>query len=348
MTEAGRRGRRPRRSRYRAGELVRFKTAAQIAATLDEQGTLDGLPFMPEMTSLCGRTFQVRSSAHKTCDSVMLSGMRGMDATAHLQGLHCDGAAHGGCQSRCPLFVKDEWLEPAAGDSAGHDPVPAATSDELTRKAGRSVFLHDRDPAAGTYSCQGTEVLAATVPLPGREPRQYWDDVRSGNVTVSALVRGLLVIAFNVYQRLSTRLLPPPLRIRGGRRYPDVSGHRETTPDTRLGLAAGEQVEVRSHADILDTLDATARNRGLGFDTDMVPFCGQRRTVHHRVEVRIDERTGELRHMTNPCVVLDGVVCRGLYHRFCPRGIDAYWREAWLRRPDPPGTDPDAIRPARG
>ena len=29
---------------------------------------------------------------------------------------------------------------------------------------------------------------------------------------------------------------------------------------------------------------------------------------------------------------LDGVVCRGDYHRSCPRAIYPYWREAWLKR----------------
>jgi hypothetical protein len=32
------------------------------------------------------------------------------------------------------------------------------------------------------------------------------------------------------------------------------------------------------------------------------------------------------------CIVLEDVVCRGLYHRSCPRSIYPYWREVWLRR----------------
>ena len=31
-------------------------------------------------------------------------------------------------------------------------------------------------------------------------------------------------------------------------------------------------------------------------------------------------------------IVLDNVVCQGIYHRFCPRSLDQYWRSAWLRR----------------
>lgn len=58
---------------------MRVRTADEIAATLDRDGTLAGLPFMPEMQALCGRSFVVRASAHKTCDSIELVGMRSMD-----------------------------------------------------------------------------------------------------------------------------------------------------------------------------------------------------------------------------------------------------------------------------
>lgn len=327
------------RSRFRAGEFVRIKSAAEIAATLDEDGTLDGLPFMPEMAAFCGRTVQVRSSAHKTCDSVNQSGLRRMAAALHLEGLHCDGSAHGGCQSRCPLYWKDAWLEPA------HEPAEGRgqpDEEALRRKVARSVHLRGRDPAHNTFSCQGTEVLEASVPLPWWELRQYWDDVRSGNITLGALLRGAPIIVFNKYQDLSRRVLPRRLLIRGGRRYPNVVGILERAPDARLGIEVGERVEVRSQAQILATLDTRGSNRGLVVDPDMVAFCGRRATVHHRVEVRIDERTGELEHMKNPCLVLDGVACQGHYHRFCPRGIDSYWREIWLRRLDPDHEGPTA------
>jgi hypothetical protein len=317
----------PRRSRYRAGSLVRVRSAEEIAATLDEHGTLDGLPFMPEMTRYCGTTFRVRSSAHKTCAYQV--GLRGMAGASHLEGLHCDGSAHAGCQSRCPLYWKDAWLEPA-GEPGRR--APSTSNGELERKAWRSLRVRGRDPDSGTYSCQGTEVLQASVPLPFWAVRQYWDDVRSGNVSLGALLRGLPVLVFNRYQSLSRRLLPARLRIRGGRLYPEVVGTQTQTPDVRLGLADGEEVRIRTHAEILGTLDPGGRNRGLGFDLDMAPFCGERARVHHRVQVRIDENTGEVTRVRNPCLVLDGLACRGRYHRFCPRGLDMYWREAWLRR----------------
>jgi hypothetical protein len=341
---------------------VRIRSAEVIAATLDQDGALDAMPFMPEMAAFCGRTFKVRSSAHKTCDGANQTGIRSMDAAVHLEGLQCDGSAHGGCQSRCPFYWKDAWLEPARAAEEGSNSLTAhgeALTDhadgELRRKAARSVLIRGRDPANGTYTCQATEVPLATAPLPWWSLRQYWDDVRAGNITLAALSRGLPMMFFDKYQDFSKRFLPRMLLIRGGRQYPEVVGNLQETPELRLGIEVGEVVEIRSHAEILGTLDTRGTNRGLGFDRDMVRFCGRHATVHHRVEVRIDERTGELRHINNPCLVLDGVVCKGRYHRFCPRAIDSYWREIWLQRigegpedrsatppPGPPGDGPRA------
>ena len=43
----------------RPGETVQVKSASEILATLDSEGKLDGLPFMPEMLEYCGQTFTV-------------------------------------------------------------------------------------------------------------------------------------------------------------------------------------------------------------------------------------------------------------------------------------------------
>jgi hypothetical protein len=51
------------------------------------------------------------------------------------------------------------------------------------------------------------------------------------------------------------------------------------------------------------------------------------------VEKIIDEKTGRMIHLRD-CVILDQVTCVGRFHRFCPRAIHMYWREAWLRRVD--------------
>ena len=55
----------------------------------------------------------------------------------------------------------------------------------------------------------------------------------------------------------------------------------------------------------------------------------------------IEESTGEMIEIGSDCIILEGVVCGGDYHRFCPRAIYPYWREIWLERADGPPRDGD-------
>jgi hypothetical protein len=67
-----------------AGELVEVRSEPEILATLDAEGRLDGLPFMPEMLQYCGQRFRVFKSAHKTCDTIEKTGGRRMRNAVHL------------------------------------------------------------------------------------------------------------------------------------------------------------------------------------------------------------------------------------------------------------------------
>ena len=84
------------------------------------------------------------------------------------------------------------------------------------------------------------------------------------------------------------------------------------------------------------------KNRGLHFDVEMAPFCatGTERVLT-RVERIVDEKTGLLIELPNPCLILDGVTCSGLLsssRMFCPRNIYPFWREVWLKRVDGPAS----------
>ena len=43
----------------RKGDLVEVRSPEEILATLDPNGELDALPFMPEMADFCGKRFRV-------------------------------------------------------------------------------------------------------------------------------------------------------------------------------------------------------------------------------------------------------------------------------------------------
>jgi hypothetical protein len=329
----------------RVGDLVEVRSEAEILATLDARGELDALPFMPEMLRHCGERFVVGKVAHKLCDTVTATGMRRMRDAVHLAGVRCDGAAHGGCQTGCLVYWKEAWLRrvattipaTAGAGAAGAGAAGAGTTVTDLHAAARRAPGPDGEPR---YACQATELRrAAPEPLPLRALGQYVRDVRSGNAGVAAVLRALLVGLFNRFQALSARVLPPPLRLRGGLRWGFVRGTLTRTPTGRTGLQPGELVRVKPKAEIMKTLSTDLRNRGLGFEEEMARHCGREARVLRRVERCIDEGTGRLLHMQNPCIVLEGTVCEGAYNANCPRSIYAFWREIWLERvPEARGT----------
>ena len=318
----------------RVGELVQVRSAEEIQATLDENGELAGLPFMPEMLAFCGRQLTVHKVAHKSCDNIARTGLRRMTDAVHLTDSRCDGSAHGGCENRCSLYWKEQWLKRVDHD----DPAPVTPEAGhrsllplLVEKTQKEAF-EDGEPR---WSCQATEMLrAAPEPLPLKELSQYREDVTSGNAGVLAVLRSFLVAVFNRYQDLSRRFLPRFLQIRGGLSWGflkgGVTGGR--TPTELLDLKPGELVRIKSREEIMATLDTNLLNRGMGFDAEMSRFCGRTARVKARATRCVDERTGRMLTMKNPCIILEDIVCEGAFKANCPREFVCWWREIWLER----------------
>src|SRR5262249_17516442 len=104
------------------GDWVEIRSKEEILNTLDQQGQLDGLPFMPEMFRFCGRRVKVFKRAHKTCDTVNETGGRRLANAVHLD-TRCDGQAHGGCQAACLFFWKLAWIKPVEAESPPTVPI---------------------------------------------------------------------------------------------------------------------------------------------------------------------------------------------------------------------------------
>ena len=119
----------------------------------------------------------------------------------------------------------------------------------------------------------------------------------------------------------------------------------------RLGLRIGEVVEVRSHAEILATLDERGELDSLPFMPEMLQFCGQRFTVAKRASKLCDTITWSGIRRMHDAVHLTGVRCDGSGHGGCQAGCLVYWKEAWLKRvgdsdpAQPPPQVPPAITP---
>jgi hypothetical protein len=320
----------------RTGDVVEVRSEEEILRTLDADGKLDGLPVMPEMLGFCGRRYRVRARAHKACDTIDWQQFRRMNSAVHLEDLRCDGSAHGGCQAGCLLFWKEAWLRPV-------DEVDGATSSESDTQvvgASRDTLLAATEVGTNEagetlYSCQATELREATGGLlPWWDPSQYVHDITSGNSTIPRVVRALLVGLFNRFQRANARLLPRFCLIRECKRYPFIEGTAAgaSTLPAPLDLRPGEIVEIKSKEEIFATLDESDMTQGLRFDCEMLKYCGRRARVLRRIDKIIDEKARRMLRIRRDCVILEGVICTGDYHRSCPRAIYPYWREAWLRR----------------
>lgn len=331
----------PRSLGLQAGELVEIRAPAEILATVDERGMLDGLPFMPEMLRFCGQRYRVRARADKTCDTIQSTESRRMRDAVHLADLRCDGAAHAACQAACLLFWKEAWLKRA---EAGAADAPAVPTGDLERAADRlapTVFRPESALEHPTYRCQTTELVRATTPLRWWDPRQYARELLSGNITLGKWARVTAVAAYNVFQRRFKRRL-----------YPHVEGRCEGgTPTAKLGLQVGELVRVRSAEEIYATLDKRWRNRGLSFGREQVLYCGKVGVVKARVERILDEKSGRLVHLPTPSIMVEGMVCGGCHsprRLFCPRAIYMFWREIWLERVEAPtAAEPPSPRASR-
>ncbi len=118
-------------------------------------------------------------------------------------------------------------------------------------------------------------------------------------------------------------------------RKPGVIPEGQPTPSGTLNLQPGELVRVKSHQEILQTVNVVNANRGMYWDAELVPYCGGTYRVLKRVTKLIDEKTGKMMDMKNPCIILDSVVCQARYsscRMLCPKSMYPYWREIWLER----------------
>jgi len=343
--------------KYKTGDWVEVRSKEEILATLDKNGRLEGLPFMPQMFQYCGKRFQVYKRAHKTCDTVNQTGGRRLINAVHLD-TRCDGVAYGGCQAACLIFWKNSWLMPVDNKgkmnvheglslqpelSANNQSVPISRCTEADVWAGTHAVDGDKAEQP-RYVCQATQLPYFTTFLPWWDIRQYWEDYVSKNATLGRILSGFIYAGY--YKLAGRRRLGRPFRwiydkiaaLWGGAPFPRKAGvipAGQATPAGNLNLQPGDLVRVKSYNEILKTITADGKNRGLSFDAELVRYCGGVYRVRTRVNRFIDEKTGAMLTMNTDAVILEGVWCRARYSNcrmFCPRSIYSWWREIWLER----------------
>jgi hypothetical protein len=306
----------------RPGDIVEVRPAAEILATLDADGTLDDMLFMPEMRQYVGRRFAVSRRVEKICDTIAATGSRRVYDTVYLEDLRCDGSGHDGCQAGCRIYWKEAWLRRVDGRAAENRPEDDSVG-ELERRAQASTrTMREIDgETEEVWRCQATDALKAKEPLKTSNLPQYWRELRSGNFT---LPHYIFALARGFFMEVASRLhIMKALPLSGPGSY--------SKPAEPLDLQPGDLVQVRTKGEIASTLDARGHLRGLSFDREMVPYCGGTYRVQDRVQRLIDDRTGRMIEIPSDCLILGGVVCSGERSAgrwFCPRAIYPYWRGA--------------------
>jgi hypothetical protein len=311
------------------GDLVEVRPPDEIAQTLDAEGALDHLPFMPEMVEFCSKRFRVSRRALTICFSGLGSprAFRSDDVVT-LDDVRCSGAAHDGCQKACRTFWREAWLRKAE-DTAVCSQVDLPGLDRL-----RARLKVSNGPKL--YYCQASELSKATYPLSRwQRLERHLSGLRAGNFTALQMAQGIGKWLF-------------VLKIRRFLLGVYARGRSESTSrQGGLNLQPGEWVEVKSMRGIIETLNAHGCNRGLYFSPDMHLWCGRRGRVKARLDKIIIDGTGQMRQLRDT-VSLEGSTCGCSYMGFgmdgCSRCELTYWREDWLRRCDQssgaPGLDP--------
>ena len=310
--------------RPQAGQWIEVRSLSEIVATLDEAGTLEGLPFMPEMIAHCGKRFRVKRFANKTCVNGAANFIGRLDECVVLQMVErCDGSAHQGCEMGCQFFWKSQWLlpvDPALPEEDSQRGSYVDRQDEASVKwlAERTLLNGDDESGPRRYRCQATQLVQIASPTGPLKINQYVDDYRRDGISISSIGWFLVTLFAKKLLRKSDNLAGP---------------HQKRTPTQAIGLELGERVRVKSLSEIRETLDVNGCNRGLWFDPkEMGQFCDQELIVSRKITKMIDEKTGKLRVLKQPTVVLSETECSGIFRRFCSRGALHFWREIWLER----------------
>ena len=298
---------------FLAGDLVEVCSAAEIAATLDADGRLDGMPFMPEMAGFCGQKLRVSRRADKTCVEGYY-GLRKLGGAVLLDEARCNGAAHDGCQRNCQIFWNEAWLKPAGADGA------TVIGDLRAETAARQQLGSAPTRKDDRYYCQSTVLGDISAPQSKWAVGHLVTDVKQGELSPVDFV---LMVGRTVVNRARGLF--------GLMDLGALAGSGEGDAKDTLKLKPGEWVRIRSSEDIKATLNEDGRNLGLSFEPEMTRYIGGVYQVDFLVQKIILEETGQMAKL-NRTVALKGLTCKGVCAKNCPRANTLYWRESWLER----------------
>lgn len=305
------------KQQFLVGDIVEIRSFQEIRQTLDSNGCLEGMPFMPEMIPYCGKKVRVFRYVDKVYDYGGKKNLRRLKNTVLLTGLRCDGSAHDSCQAACYMMWKSDWLKSASSEAIQQPSISIENKNWL-----QSLTCKEKNNER-CYMCQYTQVVPASTPMSRLDIRQDIRPVIYGNITARAFLIAMFTRLFNYLQIK-----------RGGSTYPVIIPTASSIKSTEaLKLQPGERVTICDKEIIAANLNHNYRNFGLLFvESEMLRYCHNTYPVLMRVERIIDDATCRMLQMKTPGIILEGVYVSGETLRFCPQSDYPYWRESWLQR----------------
>jgi len=279
-------------------EYYYIKSFDEIKSTLDSNNSLGGLRFMPEMIIFCGKRFEVEKNVRRV--AIEFNSLGYLNGVIMLKDIYCDGTYHGNCSRKCRILWKKEWLD-----------KEKPNNNDQEKYIDDFVKIYTTEP----IMCQSSTLKNATQFIPLSTLKSLTNKNYLKNITFFNLIRDLYYGARYYINPMNWVVL----------------GEKRKTPTESLGLKVGDMVEVKTLDEIKTTLSRFGKNRGLGFQKEMVKFCGGRYRVSKIVKNAISEEDGTYRAVKNS-VILEGVNCDGSYHKRCERSCPHIWREIWLKR----------------
>lgn len=271
------------------GNIVKVKLLEEIKSTLDDNNSLDKMPFMPEMVKFCGKKFRIKKLANFVYKNK--KGIRAINNAILLDNIYCDGSSHNGCVKSCSIFWRKEWLTHCADENYEHFNHNVSYNTNLVEF---KTIIND------SYYCQSSQLQYFSKALNIFVKSKYlFKEFFAGNKPV-------ILIIINVFYHLELK----NLHIINYSLCWIIKGNKVTTPSESLNLEKGDLVEIRSKEEIIRTLDKTGKNRGMLFSQEMHSFCGQKFRVRSKLNRMITEDTGKMVEIKNT-VLLEGLTCNG-------------------------------------
>lgn len=255
---------------------------------------------MPEMMKYCGTNQKILAPVKRIkSEKKGFSDKLGLLKNVYLlENIFCDGKYHNNCSRKCRILWHKEWFTTEETSNIGN-----IRDNQLKIKNEDAIM------------CQSTSLQNAMMIISANFHQNVFKLDYLRNTSLVDFVRDAL---YSVYYLWSSRNL-------------STKGVLKRTPSLNLGLKVGDKVRVKSFDEIKATLDSKGRNRGLGFQTEMIKYCGCVFTVSDVMSKAISEYTDDVK-IVNNSVLLDDTYCNGSFHLRCARRCPHIWRDIWLTR----------------